>query len=154
MYQLTNSWPKIVRLGECDHEVKFLPSNVDCNFVNLGDPGENPNGATSSPLGSTIGIAFFGAPAGSVYFELVSVWEVVPATTGGSGYGNGLMQVMRAPPTRNTLNDIIRTIGNVTDWATSGEPGRTGGTVMSSVSNLLHAGKSIVPIAKALMSLV
>jgi len=95
------------RLGETRHEVRWVPNFEDGRFTN-----DTVGAGGTFGQGTTIGVMAIGVPAGSIYYEVTSVWEVVPF------FGSGLVSSMMAPPSRNTLNDVIRVIGDIGKWAT------------------------------------
>lgn len=94
----------VYRLGEAAHEVRWLPTFEDGNFIE--DPIATYN------TGNSIGFVVTGAPEGSIYYEVTAVWEVIPAT------GSNLVPSLAPPPSNNTLNDVLRAIGDVGKWAT------------------------------------
>lgn len=103
-FQLLNSCQTLYRLGETKHEVRWVPANEDANFV------ETP--ITNFNTGNTVAFVVNDFTPGKVLFDLTAVWEVIPNVNG------GLVPTERAPTSSNTLNDVLRAIGNVGQWAT------------------------------------
>lgn len=106
-FLLRASAQTVYRLGEAAHEVRWLPANEDGNFIE--DPIATYN------TGNAVGFAVTGAAPGSIYYEVTAVWEVVPPVA------TNMVPSLTAPPSSNTVNDVLRAIGNVGKWAT--DPG-------------------------------
>lgn len=106
---LNREIPSVNRLGEMIHEVKWVPGFNDQEFVNLST---NPSQQDAYTPGSAILATVQNAPAGTILYEIVSCWETQP-----NAQQNGLVATVRAPESANTLNDVLRAIGNVTDFA-------------------------------------
>jgi hypothetical protein len=144
--QLTSSWPTVNNMADStSFEVRWLPGQADTMWIENqnsvevpGAPGPN----YSIPFGNAVGLAFNNVFVGSCYFEITAVWEVVPASSGATALGNGLVATVQAPRSVNTVNDILRAIGNITKWATTPE-------MMSRIRNV---GSQIVKYAPAVMS--
>lgn len=95
------------RLGETNHEVRWAPSSEDGEFQ------ENTTGLQNLlRTGNAVGFIITGYPKGTVYAELTAAWEVVPDT------GSGLVPPIMAPSSRNTVNEVLRSIGDLGRWAT------------------------------------
>lgn len=108
---LQNEMPSVRRLGEVVHEVRWVPGFEDQQFIEIA---ENPSINAAYSPGSAIVASVYNAPPGSIFYEVYSCWETQPnAQTG------GMVTTVRAPPSRNTLNDVLRTIGNITEFATA-----------------------------------
>lgn len=137
-----NSCTVIRRLGETAHEVKWVPSSGDESY---GPPSQN--GTTSlfwNRQNSTMTVVFTGVPAGSLQFEITMVLE-----TDSSAQAYGPASSV-ACSSRNTLNQVIRSLGPVTSWAF--EHGvmpviRSAATgVMQTVSAGMRAATTQVPL--------
>jgi len=111
--QVSESHPTVYRLGDVPHEVRWLPAESDTLWMDNNSSYIAMQGV--APEGNSVSYAYYGVPKGTVYLELTSVWEVVPGDLAGSSQ----VQVMRAPPSKNKLNDVLQAIGNITEWATS-----------------------------------
>lgn len=101
--------PSVRRLGEVAHEVRWVPGFEDQQFVEIQ---ENPETSASYTPGSAIVASVYNAPPGSIMYEVYTCWETQPNAQVG-----GMVATVRAPPSRNTLNEVLRTIGNITDFA-------------------------------------
>lgn len=98
----------LYRLGEVAHEVRWVPSFGDGNYVQNSVGGM----ATDVELGNAVALSIQGAPAGSIYYEVTSVWEVIPDVA------SGLVPPEQPPASSNTVNDVLRAIGNIGKFAT------------------------------------
>jgi hypothetical protein len=142
----TQVFPSLRRLGEVAHEVRWLPAENDAFWFDVGSSFDG--GLQSAGVeGNSIAMGFFGVPPGSCYWEATLVFEVMPSVIVAGGTAGSLVQVMRAPPSRNTLNQVLQAIDNVTDWAT-GMGGQKLLQVGRGVYNLASA------VAPAMMSLM
>lgn len=95
----------VKRLGTTQHEVRWMPAIGDGNFIDATAPSR-------SYVGNAVGISFQGVPAGTITMELTAVYEVVPNAV------SGLVNPIIAPTSRNSLNDVLRGVGDVARWAT------------------------------------
>jgi len=134
---LTQAWPTLTSLASTggEAEVRWLPADNDALWLDVASSGEVAN--KSMPFGNCVGLAVYNAPAGTINYELTAIWEVIPASVVGSGVGGDLVQTMRAPTSRNTVNHVLQAIGSVTEWATRPETMeraiRLGGSVYGAV---------------------
>lgn len=126
----TTVCPVVHRTGEVQHEVKFVPNSSDEVFRSPTSlVQQNP-----STLSSTLVVAYRAAEPQTLQFEVTAVYEV---ETGGSD--NVCTSV--APSSNITLNQLLRTMGPVANWAYGSivaptlraMAGRPGNTVLSSV---------------------
>lgn len=99
------------RVGETTHEVKFCPLDGDQNMSVISVTGVS---TLASPVKSTMMITLKGVPAGSIQIELTSVVELDSTDTGTdtTGTANAV-----EPSSSNTLNQVLRSLGPVTNWA-------------------------------------
>lgn len=142
-FALRASAQTVYRLGEAAHEVRWLPTNEDGNFIE--DPIVNYN------TGNAVGFAVTGAAAGTIYYEVTAVWEVVPPVA------TNIVPSLTAPPSYNTVNDVLRTIGDVGKWAT--DPSNAsflrkvaqGG--MLGLKALSYAGNSLSSVAPLMLTM-
>lgn len=114
--------PQVDRLGSRVHEYKWVPSVQDQEFVTLSKSLYSTGGTVGgvfSPLSQSnvLQVAITNAPAGSVMFEVTSCWEYTFNAVSASG---GLVRTTVAPP-RSTLNETLRYLGNVGQWALAPE---------------------------------
>lgn len=108
--------PQIDRLGSRVHEYRWVPSFADEAFVSTFDDGSPLVNATPT-IGNSLIVSLTGFPAGSVMFEVVSCWEynvsmLQPA---------GIVSTASVPKSPSTLNDVLRTIGDIGAFALSAE---------------------------------
>lgn len=94
------------RLGETQHEVRWAPTQEDGAFREIGGP------LSPTSRGNAVGLIAYGYPAGTVVFELTAVWEIVPEAA------SGFVSPLIAPRSANTVNDVLKTIGDIGRWAT------------------------------------
>lgn len=126
--QMQTTAQTLYRLGESDHEVRWVPSFEDGTYVNNG-PG---TGLAGSRTGNAVALSVQGAPAGSIYYEVTAVWEVIPPPVG------GLIPPEQPPRSSNTLNDVLRVVGNIGKFATDPHNRET---VMNVVRTAVGAGR-------------
>lgn len=100
--------PSVRRLGDCIHEVKWVPGFEDQQFIELSDNDTRPGYVPGAAIVASVS----NAPAGSIRYEVYSCWETTP----NAQYG-GMVVSLKAPQSRSTLNDVLRTIDNITDFA-------------------------------------
>lgn len=142
-FALRASAQTVYRLGEAAHEVRWLPTFEDGSFIE--DPIVTYN------TGNAVGFVVTGATAGTIYYEVTAVWEVVPNT------GTNVMPSMAPPPSNSTVNDVLRAIGDVGKWAT--DPGNAsflrkvaqGG--MLGLKALSYAGSSLGSVAPLMLTM-
>lgn len=123
------------RLGETAHEARWVPMNDDSLYVTDG----------LAAAGNAVAILVVGAPAGSFYWELTAVWEIIPDSS------TGVVPPERAPTSSNTLNDVLRAIGNVGAWAT--DPANQRG-VYNLVGGVVGVGRALSRAAPAVAMLM
>jgi hypothetical protein len=102
--------PIIQRLGEVQHEAKFVPST--------GDQETTPSThyTTTTVVNwdeskSTIGVVFKGVPAGTLQIEVTGILEA-------ESFAYGVSSAV-APLSANTLNQVLTSLGPVASWAYS-----------------------------------
>lgn len=111
-------FPQGDRLGERVHEYRWLPTHDDQGFVELtGVRGALGVSIGNILGGSTLSVGVLGAASGSITFEITCVWEVTVGGTLATGAGSGLAETSTPSPSRNTLNDVLRFIGDTGKWA-------------------------------------
>lgn len=134
---LFQEMPNVSRLGEVIHEVKWVPGFNDQAFVAVAE-------VTSTQVypqaGTAIVAAVLNAPPGSIQYEVLSCWEATPNLQGG-----GIVSTVAAPKSRNTLNDILRAIGNITDFAV-----RAGNIVVPGIRSGLELARQYGPALASL----
>lgn len=129
--------PHVERLGEVLHEVRWVPAFEDQNFVDLYTYPNAPN--NFAPVtGSAIVASVVGAPAGQFQFEVITCWEACPTAAG------GVVTSMSAPRSSNTLNEILRVIGNVTDFAVN-----AGNIIVPAIRSGLTLARTAAPAIAA-----
>jgi len=114
--------PQIDDLRSRVHEYRWVPAFQDQQWI------QTPAGRTKSAdtpyiqdsvqhQGQTLTVGVQNAPAGTITYEITIVWEaqVNPGTT------SDLLTSTTAPPTGSTLNQVLRELGNVGQWALSGK---------------------------------
>lgn len=97
--------PMTNRTGEVMHEIKFVPNEGDEQF---GVPG------TLVTDKSSLMVTYRGCPAQTIVFEVTAVLEIEAVSADGS-----TEQVINSvtPSSGNTLNQVLRSLGPVTNWA-------------------------------------
>lgn len=96
--------PMITRLGECVHEVKFVPGMGDQRFT-------PPSQTAFERDKTTVYTVLKGVPAGSVVVEVTYVVEL-DQTVGGD-----VVQTAVPPASSTPLNVVLRSMGEVAQWA-------------------------------------
>lgn len=99
------------RIGQREMEYRWLPGPGDENFRTTG--GEEL--ATGEVNGGGIQIIISGITPATVRITLVSVWEWQPEQE----QNTGLVTQNKVPASRNSLNDVLRAIGDVGQFAVS-----------------------------------
>lgn len=97
---------KVARLGEVVHETKWIPSTADTNFNTVALSAQLHHHGTITACGVS-------CPAESIQVELTGVFEIIPE------YGSGLVAGSITPPSRNTVTDVLRALGDASGWAFS-----------------------------------
>lgn len=95
--------PFVVRTGEVQHEVKFVPSAEDETFITT-------SGSSSTAFNSCMSVTYKATPAQTIQFEVTGVYEV-------ESMGPGTIVNNVAPSSGVTLNQLLRALGPVTTWA-------------------------------------
>lgn len=94
------------RLGSRVHEVKWVPTNtIDEMFVGQSDGDDTLNAPYG---GTTVGFAYQNVPSGTLSVEMTFVYEWVPVS-----YIGPSSSTVAISPSRNTVHDVLRSIGNV-----------------------------------------
>lgn len=101
-----NVCPFVSRFGETAHEVKWMPSAADEEF-------HDSSLAFFQPRSSCLTVVVQGVTPGSVQVEITTAYEVEGATV------NSTPMVATSPPSSNTTNHILRSLGDYTMWAFS-----------------------------------
>ena len=129
---------KTVRLGSEPHELRWAPMTPDdTEYSTQYQPGGSytPVGVVK---GTVLTVIVQGAPAGSVRLEVDFVYEWLPE------YSSGLVNSITTPPSRNTLNDVLRAIGNaaggIQEWAVSSQGKRVLGAIGRGVYSMVNNG--------------
>lgn len=100
--------PVVNRVGEVQHEVKFVPGGGDEEFTVGSQPG-TIRGPPSDR--GTMVVAYRAVPAQTIQFEITVVLEIEQANVEGG-------VVTAVPPVSNfTLNQLLRSLGPVSSWA-------------------------------------
>lgn len=100
--------PIIQRLGEVQHEAKFVPSTGDQETTS------STHYTTTDVVNwdeskSTIGLVFKGIPAGTLQIEITGILEA-------ESFAYGVSSAV-APLSGNTLNQVLTSLGPVASWA-------------------------------------
>lgn len=117
--------PQVLRTGEVIHEVKWAPTLADGNF--------NPQGY--DPECSTIAFAFDGIPAGTLQFEVTTIYEYEGGT---AGY-DGIMTTSLPTPSKNTINHVLQSLGPTLNWAYSNVAAPVIGAARKAVVGAAHS---------------
>lgn len=104
------------RMGARDFEFKWVPGPGDEDFRATRDGSEEV--WTNENRGAGVTLAVVGAPAGTFQAQITSVWEWQPEEENIGG-PSGLVVANRAPRSANTLNDVLRAIGDIGKFAAS-----------------------------------
>jgi len=103
--------PVVYRTGEVLHEAKFVPTDGDQLFT---DTRVLTLAAYQSQ--GSVCVVFQNCPAGSIVAEWTGVYEI----EGASLFGTFNTMVAPQPsPSRNTLNEVLRSFGDGLSWAYS-----------------------------------
>lgn len=101
--------PVINRLGEVQHEAKFVPNTGDQELTRA----THNVAAVVQPFWddskSTIAIVYSGIPAGTLQIEITGILEA-------ESFAYGVSSSI-APASRNTLNHVLSSLGSVSQWA-------------------------------------
>lgn len=93
--------PFVVRFGEVQHEVKWVPTQVDEEF-HLANTLENKS--------TCIVINYRGIPASSLQFEVTGCYEM-------EATDSSVPLAANVPQSKNTLNHVLQSLGPVSSWA-------------------------------------
>lgn len=104
--------PFVRRLGEVQHEVKWVPSNNDEDFQ-TNSPTGGADTTSNMYAGNTLHVLTNNTPTGNVMIEFTAIYELAVNIAGVSG----LVNTMVPPPSSNTLNDVLRFLGPPSEWA-------------------------------------
>jgi len=117
---ITTTFPQVDRLGERHHEYRWVPNFQDEQFI----PTPGSTTSVNFPAyyqGNSLIVAVMGAPTNSITYEVTAVWEVntnpYSSTAGANNFSSGIVTTTKVPDTQNTLNDVLRVIGNIGKWA-------------------------------------
>lgn len=99
-----NVCPFVTRFGETVHEAKWMPSAADEEF-------HDSAAALFQPRSSCITVVCQGVTPGSFQIEITTAYEVEGSTV------NNTPNVATSPPSSNTTNHILRSLGDYTMWA-------------------------------------
>lgn len=97
--------PIVNRVGEVQHEAKFVPSNEDQEYTVPTRVGLS----TLSEGNSTITVVYRGTPAATIQFEITAIYEVETTEYG--------VVSTAAPASGTTLNQLLRSLGPISNWA-------------------------------------
>jgi len=99
--------PFVARLGEVQHEVKFVPAAGDELFSNVTSLAVGADSAEMSK--SVLAVAFQGVPSGTLQLEITAVMEL-EATS------DGVLNTI-VPSSRFTTNHVLQSLGDAASWA-------------------------------------
>lgn len=106
--EVMSAFPHLNRTGEVVHEVKFVPLSGDEQF--------DENGSTAHlDEKNVIGIGASGVPATTIQMEITAIYEYEASGSAASG----VVVSTLPPPSFNTLNQVLRSLGPATNWAYS-----------------------------------
>lgn len=108
--------PHTERLGSRETEYRWVPGPGDEFFRAQSFTSEES--PTSEANGNALQVVINNAPPGTVQMQLVSVWEWQPAEEV-SGYTR-LVVGNRGPASSATLNDVLRSLGDLGEFAKNG----------------------------------
>lgn len=129
--------PFVSRFGEVQHEVKFVPSQVDEEFHVVN---------TLDPKATCIVINYRGIPASTLQFEVTTCFEIETA-------GSGVPLTSHVPTSRNTLNHVLQSLGPVSSWAFNTLLAPTIKSVYNAALATPAAGRFASAVAGGIMSL-
>lgn len=95
--------PLLNRVGEVQHEVKFVPGIGDELFTTVQGPD-----AVTKTTGS-FGFTFQGIPDGTLQVEVTAIYEIEDT--------NGNIGTAVSPASRNTTNNVLAALGPPSRWA-------------------------------------
>lgn len=135
--------PVLHRTGEVMHEVKFVPNGSDEEFLS---PTQATPGVVNNitPRNSTLVAVYQGVPAQTIRFEVTAVYEVETAGT------SGVITSVN-PPSGMTLNQLLRSLGPVSQWAYSNVVAPTLRAMAGKASNTKFS--SVVAVSRAIAGL-
>lgn len=103
--------PVVHRTGEVQHEVKFVPNSSDELFATPSVQGVQL-GITSG--NSSLMVVYRGTPAQTIQFEITAIYEMEEAAAPGNTVVTSV-----TPSSSVTLNQLLRSLGPVANWAYS-----------------------------------
>lgn len=145
--QYGSSLPQIDRLGTRVHEYRWVPSFADEGFVNLFNSEVNAPSNTTINGGNALMVAVVGAPQGSLMFEVTACWEYNVNTFNPSG----IVSSMTVPRSPSTLNDVLRTIGDVGKFALSPDGGKR---IVAAVSGAVKSIRDVASLGASFASVL
>jgi hypothetical protein len=142
-----NSCPQIDRLGTRVHEYRWVPSFVDESFINLQQSTYNPASPFTTASGNTLVVAAVGFPSGSIMIEVTACWEYNVNMVQGAG----LVTTANVCKSPSTLNDVLRTIGDVGKFALSPDGGKR---IVAAVSGAVKNIRDVAHLGAAFASVL
>lgn len=132
------SCPMVLRTGEVQHEVKFIPNSTDEDFREPTRPGT----LLFTRDNSCLVVTYRGTPAASIVFEVTAVYEVENSQAG--------VVTAVTPSSTVTLNQLLRALGPAASWAYShvaaptiraiaGNPSGTAYSIVGSAARAISA---------------
>lgn len=113
---MANASQSFVRLNGT-HEVRWAPDAESLDFVGSNN-GDNFQDTRS---GGAVHLAVVGHPPGGVLtYEVICVWEVTPEIDRSNASGGALIPTPQAPKSKNTLNHVLSTIGDIAGFVVEG----------------------------------
>lgn len=136
--------PVVHRVGEVQHEVKFVPNCSDELFVTPSIQGVQL-GITNG--NSSLMVVYRGTPAQTIQFEVTAVYEMEEAGSSGNTVITSVM-----PSSSVTLNQLLRGLGPVANWAYSNMVAPTirslaGKANSTFISNVAAVSRAVAAIA-------
>lgn len=107
--------PHTERIGASNNEYRWVPGPGD-EFFRVAPGAEESS--TAEFNGNSLQVVINNAPAGTVQLQLVSVWEWQPAEEV-AGYSR-LVVSNRGPPSGSTMNEVLRSLGDLGEFAKNG----------------------------------
>lgn len=133
----TQRCPFVTRFGEVMHEVKFVPTQADEEFKQVG---------TFTSSNSVIVIAYRGIPASSLQFEITGCYEINSAEV---DVGSSSI----VPKSTNTLNHVLQSLGPISQWAYSHVVAPTIRSIASNVTGTAVTGGFARALAAPILAL-
>jgi len=143
---LGNALGQIDRVGSRVHEYKWLPSFGDEQFIKLAQ-SDITDTVQNRPDGNSLVVAVSGAYAGSIMYEVTACWEYNVNVLDNVG----IVSTMNVSRSACTLNDVLRSIGDVGAFCLSPEGGkRIQGLVGGALTTIRSASKMAAAFATVL----